>query len=197
MAPNEKDAARHSVSHLRTVDYGESERTVRINPLDTFAEQDIPLIVASGPDALVVPKVESAEDIRQVAAIVEKRKPGQKPVKLIALLETPKGIAEAGRIAVAHPRVDALALGAEDYTAAPGAARTKGGQEIYTARTLLINAAAVAAGIQSIDTPFTDANDEEGLLADTRLAKALGFKGKLSINLGKLTPSSISLTPRL
>ena len=183
VAPNEKDAARYLVSHsLRTVDYGESERTVRINPLDTFAEQDIPLIVASGPDALVVPKVESAEDIRQVAAMVEKaEKPGQKPVKLIALLETPKGIAEAGRIAVAHPRVDALALGAEDYTAALGAARTKGGQEIYTARTLLINAAA-AAGIQSIDTPFTDANDEEGLLADTRLAKALGFKGKLSIN---------------
>ena len=92
-------------------------------------------------------------------------------------METPKGIAEAYNIAQAHPSLAAIALGAEDYTAAIGAKRTIEGLEIFTARSMVINAAAVA-GIQSIDTPFTDANDEQGLKKDTELAKQLGFKRK-------------------
>lgn len=183
VAPNEKDAARQLVAHaLRHVDYGPSETVVRLNPLDTFCKEDIKEIVPCAPDLLLVPKVESAETIRTVASLVSAaEKPGRKLVRLVALLETPCGIAEAYNIATADPRVVALALGAEDYTAALGATRTKGGSEIYTARTLVVNAAA-AAGIQAIDTPYTDANDEQGLLEDTRLAKGLGFKGKLSIN---------------
>lgn len=183
VAPTEKDAARYLISQaLCTVDYGTSEKVVRINPLDTFAAEDIKAIVPCKPDALMVPKVQSAEDIHQAVRLIEQAElPGQTPVKIIALLETPQGIAEAYAIAQAHERVAALALGAEDYTAALGATRTKDGQEIFTVRTMLVNAAA-AAGIQSIDTPYTDANDDEGLLADTKLAKQLGFKGKLSIN---------------
>ncbi len=183
VAPMEKDAARFLVAQaLRTVDYGSSETVVRINPLDTFAAVDIKAIVPCCPDAILVPKVESAADIHQVAAMIAAaEKPDQTPVKIIALLETPCGIVEAYQIAKADPRVVALALGAEDYTAGLGAMRTKEGTEIFTARTIVINAAA-AANVQSIDTPYTDANDEEGLLADTQLAKRLGFKGKLSIN---------------
>lgn len=183
VAPNEKDAARFLVANaLRTVDYGDSEKTVRINPLDTFAKEDIAAIVPCRPDALVVPKVQSAADIHEAVRLIEAAEaPDQTPVKIIALLETPQGILEAYSIAKAHERVVALALGAEDYTAGLGAMRTKEGQEIFTARTMLINAAA-AAEIQSIDTPYTDANDDEGLQEDTELAKKLGFKGKLSIN---------------
>lgn len=183
VAPQEKDAARLLVAQsLKTVDYGTSEKIVRINPLDTFARKDIEDIVPCRPDALLVPKVESPEDIQEVARLVAAaEKPGQAPVKLIALLETPCGIAEAYRIAKADKRVVALAFGAEDYTASLGAKRTKEGTEIFSARTIVVNSAA-AAGIQSIDTPFTDVNDREGLIADTLLAKQLGFKGKLSIN---------------
>ncbi|MDF2572729.1 MAG: citE 1 [Sporomusa sp.] len=183
VAPQEKDAARLLVAQsLRTIDYGASEKIVRINPLDTFARQDIKAIVPCQPDALLVPKVESPEDIKEVSRLVAAAEtPGQTPVKLIALLETPCGIAEAYRIAKADERVVALAFGAEDYTASLGAKRTKEGTEIFSARTIVVNSAA-AAGIQSIDTPFTDVNDREGLFADTQLAKQLGFKGKLSIN---------------
>jgi len=183
VAPTEKDAARFLIAHaLRTVDYGCSEKVVRINPLDTFAAEDIKAIVPCYPDAILVPKVESVEDIHAaVKMIAAAELPNQTPVKIIALLETPRGIIEAYNIALADPRVVALALGAEDYTAGLGALRTKTGTEIFTARTIVVNAAA-AADVQSIDTPFTDANDEEGLLADTQLAKHLGFKGKLSIN---------------
>lgn len=183
VAPQEKDAARLLVAQaLQTVDYATSEKVVRINPLDTFAAEDIKAIVPCRPDALLVPKVEKPEDIIEVvrmAAAAEQ--PGQPPVKLIALLETPAGIAEAYRIAKADARVVALAFGAEDYTAALGAKRTKEGTEIFSARSIVVNSAA-AAGIQSIDTPFTDVNDREGLIEDTELAKQLGFKGKLAIN---------------
>ena len=183
VAPTEKDAARFLIAHaLRTVDYGCSETVVRINPLDTFAAEDIKAIVPCRPDAILVPKVESAADIHAAVKMISAAElPSQTPVKIIALLETPKGIIEAYNIALADPRVVALALGAEDYTAGLGAMRTKEGTEIFTARTIVVNAAA-AADVQSIDTPFTDANDEEGLFIDTQLAKHLGFKGKMSIN---------------
>ncbi|WP_371368202.1 Citrate lyase subunit beta [Sporomusa rhizae] len=183
VAPLEKDAARLLVSKaLKTVDYANSEKVVRINPLDTFGRQDIPAIVPCRPDAILVPKVEKAEDIHEVVRMVAAaEQPGQTPVKLIALLETPSGIAESYQIAKADERVVALAFGAEDYTASLGAKRTKEGTEIFSARTTVVNSAA-AAGIQSIDTPFTDVNDREGLIADTDLAKRLGFKGKLAIN---------------
>ncbi|MBC8014691.1 MAG: CoA ester lyase [Sporomusaceae bacterium] len=183
VAPAEKDAARFLVAHaLRTVDYGCSEKVIRINPLDTFAAEDIKVIVPCCPDAILVPKVECAADIHAaVKMIAAAELPNQTPVKIIALLETPRGIIEAYQIAKADPRVVALAFGAEDYTAGLGAIRTKEGTEIFTARTIVVNAAA-AADVQSIDTPYTDANDEEGLLADTELAKQLGFKGKMSIN---------------
>ena len=183
VAPSEKDAARLLVAQaLKTVDYGDCETVVRINPLDTFGHQDIAAIVPCQPDVILVPKVESVADINEVTALIAAvERAGQKSVQLIALLETPRGIAEAYQIAHSGGRVMALALGAEDYTAGLGATRTKAGTEIFTARALVINAAA-AAGIQSIDTPFTDANDEEGLYQDTVVAKDLGFKGKLSIN---------------
>lgn len=182
VAPNEKDAARQLIGNaLRTCDYGMSEKVVRINPLDTYGVQDIKAIVPCGPAALLVPKVECPEDIKRAAECIAAAESAGSQVKIVALLETPKGIAEAYQIATADTRLVALALGAEDYTAALGAKRTKEGREIYAARMAVINAAA-AAGIQSIDTPFTDANDEEGLLKDTAFAKEVGFKGKLSIN---------------
>lgn len=183
VAPNEKDAARFLVAQaLLHVDYGTTETVVRINPLDTFGGRDIQAIVPCKPKALMVPKVQSAQDIKEVVKLVAAaEKEGQQQVKIIALLETPQGIYEAYAIAKAHPRVAALALGAEDYSAALGVKRTREGAEIFTARSLIVNAAS-AAGIQAIDTPFTDANDEEGLLQDTAAAKQFGFKGKLAIN---------------
>lgn len=183
VAPQEKDAARYLVAQaLQSVDYGASEKVVRINTLETSAKKDICAIVPCCPDALLLPKVQSAADIIEtVNLIAASERQGQQPVKLIALIETPRGLAEAYNIAQADRRVVALAFGAEDYTAALGAIRTKDGVEVLTARSIMVNAAA-AAEIDALDTPFTDVNDEEGLVKDTALAKQLGFKGKLVIN---------------
>jgi citrate lyase subunit beta/citryl-CoA lyase len=167
---------------LSRVDFKASARVVRINTLETGGTEDLRMIVPCKPDAVLVPKVQSAADILAVVGLLEAtEQPGQAPVQIIALIETPRGLAEAYAIATAHPRIVALAFGAEDYTAAIGAKRTREGVEIMSARGSLINSAA-AAGVAAIDTPFTDINDEEGLRADVALARQLGYKGKLAIH---------------
>lgn len=183
IAIGEKDAARILTAiALQNVDFYKTEKVVRINSLDSYAQEDIAVIVPAGPDAIMLPKASCAQDIKQIAAwIGQAEKPGQKPVKIIPLLETSMGVHNAYEIASADERVDAIAFGAEDYTAGLEAQRTKEGVEILAARSLLVNAA-VAAGVQVIDTPFTDVNDEEGLLKDCLLVRQLGFKGKLTIN---------------
>lgn len=183
VSPQEKDAARRLVSHaLRKVNYGSSRKTVRINPLDCGGDRDIAAIVPCEPDALVLPKIDNVDMLRDVVALIERaERPGQKPVRIIPLLETPLSVIYAYDIATADSRVWAISFGAEDYTAALGAVRSRTGEEILSARTTIINAAA-AAGIDSIDTPFTDAQDESGLEQDSLFARRLGFKGKLAIN---------------
>lgn len=183
VSPQEKDAARRLISHaLRKVNYGSSRKVVRINPLDCGGDLDITAIVPCEPDALMLPKIDNVEMLHDVVAHIKQAElPGQNPVKIIPLLETPLSIIYAYDIAIADPRVWAVAFGAEDYTAALGAARTRSGEEILSARTTIINAAA-AAGVDSIDTPFTDAQDENGLEQDSLFARRLGFKGKLAIN---------------
>lgn len=183
VAPAEKDAARRLVGMaLRHADHGSSEKVVRINPLDTHGAEDIAAIVPCRPDTILLPKVQSAAEIHEaVALIAAAETAGQPPVQIIALIETPRGLANALAIAEAHERVVALAFGAEDYTAGLGAMRSQEGEEILTARALLVNAAA-AAGIDAIDTPFTDASDDAGLAEDSAKARRLGFKGKLAIN---------------
>ncbi len=183
VALREKDAARFLVAEaLNRIDFKASARIVRINTMDTGGAEDLRVIVPCQPAAVLAPKVQSATDILSVVNLLEElEKQGQDPVQIIALIETPRGLAEAYAIATVHPRVVALAFGAEDYTAAIGAKRTKEGMEIISARGMLINSAA-AAGVAAIDTPFTDINDEEGLRADVALARQLGYKGKLAIH---------------
>ena len=183
VSPREKDAARLLVAQaLRTVDFRGSLPFVRINPLNAGGASDIGTIVPCKPYGLMLPKIESPEDLlTQLVMIEEAEIAGQEPVQIIPLLETPLGVARALEIATASPRIIALAFGAEDYTAALGASRTLEGKEILTARSLIANAAA-AVQIDSIDTPFTDAQDDLGLQQDTLTAKSMGFKGKLAIN---------------
>lgn len=183
VAPREKDAARLLICQaLTTIDYGICEKVVRINPIDASAQKDIAAVVPCRPDAILLPKAGSAQDVQQAAEWIKASEtPDQPPVNIIALIETPLGIVNCFAVAASHPRVVAVALGAEDYAASLGMPRTNEGREIFTARTLLVNAAA-AAGVQAVDTPFTAVNDEIGLAADTALAKQLGFSGKLVIN---------------
>ena len=185
VSPAEKDAARLLVaSALKSVDYAGVERAVRINTLATGGEADIAAVVPCRPDAVMLPKTESIDDIRACEALLEKAEAAcgaRKKTLIMPLIETPMGLARCLEIALASKRVTLLSLGGEDYTASLGTQRTREGRELIFARGMLANAAA-AAGIDSIDAPFADTNDPEGLFLDTQNARTFGFKGKFAIN---------------
>lgn len=187
VAPAEKDAARILVRNtMRYMEFGECERIVRINSIDTpYWQADLDEILPQRPDLILLPKTGSAQDALKADAYmtqVEERlsmEPGT--VGLMPLIETALGVENAFAIASCSKRVKALFLGAEDLTADLQCKRTKEGREIEYARTRLI-VAARAAGVEVYDTPFTDVNDDEGIQKDAALAKGLGFTGKASIS---------------
>ena len=187
VAPAEKDAARILVRNtMQYMDLGRCEKIVRINSVDTaFWKADIDTIAPQKPDLILLPKAACAEDIRLVDGYLTEVETRlgmtQGTIGLMPLIETAMGVENAYTIASAANRVKALFLGAEDLTADLQCQRTKEGREIEYARTRLV-VAARAAGVDVYDTPFTDVNDDEGILTDAKLAKALGFTGKASIS---------------
>ena len=187
VSPDQKDSARILVRNaLRSLHYQGCEIIVRINDLETpYWEDDLEAIIPLSPDVIMPTKVSGAAYIKKLAAkmteIEEKNGMEVGRIKIIPLLETTLGIENAFEIALANPRMAALYLGAEDYTADLRSKRTKEGTEIFYARTRLVNAAR-AAGIDAYDTPWTDVDDMEGLRKDTLFAKSLGYTGKAVIN---------------
>lgn len=186
VAIDQKDAARMLVRNaILTLNYATPSLIIRVNPLETdFCRKDLETTVPLTPAFIMPTKVGSAEEVERLGAMIaEIEEAHGLPVgstSLMPLLETAKGIENAYAIACA-PRVRALLLGAEDYTADLHAIRSKESGEIAYARGRVLNAAR-AAGIEAIDTPFTDVNDPDGLRADAAHARALGFTGKASIS---------------
>ena len=187
VSPTEKDAARILVRNtMRYMDFRGCEIIVRINSIDTpFWKKDIDQILPQKPGLILLPKTGSAADVQEADAYIsqveEKLGMEKNTVGLMPLIETALGVENAFAIASASKRVKALFLGAEDLTADLQCKRTKEGREIEYARTRLV-VAARAAGVDVYDTPFTDVNDDEGIIKDAQLAKALGFTGKASIS---------------
>lgn len=187
VSPAEKDAARILVRNtMRYMDFRGCEIIVRINSIDTaYWRSDIDEILPYKPGLILLPKTGTAADVLAADAYISEteQKLGLEPgtVGLMPLIETALGVENAFAIASATKRVKALFLGAEDLTADLQCKRTKEGREIEYARTRLV-VAARAAGVEVYDTPFTDVNDDEGILVDAQLAKALGFSGKASIS---------------
>ena len=187
VAPAEKDAARILVRNtMRYMDFGSCGRIVRINSIDTpYWRKDLDQIMPYKPDLILLPKSGSAADLLAADEYMTEleAKLGFEPntVGLMPLIETAMGVENSFAIATATKRIKALFLGAEDLTADLRCKRTREGREIEYARTRLV-VAARAAGVEVFDTPFTDVNDDEGIVVDAELAKAMGFSGKASIS---------------
>lgn len=182
----EKDSARILVREaIKNVDYSDVEVVVRINPLTTdFADKDINVIARVKPDALMIPKATEEELIeisKRLECIEAEEGFESKSIKLVPIVETAYGVENVYNIIKASDRVVAVLLGAEDLTSDLGIKRTKEGNEILFARNR-VAVACRAMKVDSIDTPFTDTNDFEGLRKDIALAKSLGMTGKSSIN---------------
>ncbi|HEY52432.1 MAG TPA: citrate lyase ACP [Caldilineae bacterium] len=179
VAPAKKDEARLLVRNaLRQVDFYGAERMVRINQLPRGLD-DLAYVVPHNVNLVLIPKVEKAEQVTQVDDRVQEIGRAQgldHPVWLMPIIESALGVINAYAIASASPRVVALAIGLEDYTADIGAPRTAAGRESFFARSQLVNAAR-AAGIQPIDSVFSDVSDMEALRRVVGESKALGFDG--------------------
>jgi len=186
VAISEKDAARQLVHNaIKTINYP-CEVAIRINHILTpYGLDDLKVVLAAKPDLIRLPKAESPEEIAQVDAIISEAE--QKygfaagSINMMAAIETAKGLRLAYEIATASPRMVALAIGGEDFIADLKTTRSKDGKELYVARSQLLLAAR-AAGIDAIDTVYSDINDEETFIAEVNMIKQLGFDGKSVIN---------------
>ena len=199
---NEKDAARLLVYHaLTSIDYGETEIIVRVNGLNTpFGKDDYEAIVRAGPHAIRMPKTETAQDVidadKLISGIEMSAGMEQGSIKIFAAIESAKGVLNAQQIATASSRLVGIALGAEDFVTDLKTTRSKDGIELLTARSMILFAAR-AAGIDAIDTVYSNVNDEEGFSNEVRLIKQMGFDGKSIINTRQIDIVHRIFTPSL
>lgn len=187
VAFGEKERARSKVvAALADLDFARTERLVRINAPDTdlFAA-DLEAIASANPDGIVVPKVENALQVQQIADyLLARESSGERPAvatRLLVLIETALGIMNVNEIAHSSRRLDGLMFGAEDLAADMGAMRTEAGWEVFYARSAVVTAAA-AYGLDSIDGVFLDLHDLDGLEEDAGFAQQMGYTGKMAIH---------------
>ena len=200
VAENQKDAARFSLYHaLKTIDYRGCERVVRINGLDTpYWKEDIRCAVASGCDAIRIPKTERPEDVRTVegrigAAEKEFGIPEGRTL-IMAAIESARGVMKALDICEASERLFGIALSGGDYTKDLQTHITGTGIELMGARQNMIIAAR-AAGVQCFDTVYTNLDDMEGFRKDVETIHLMGFDGKSIINPRQITIVHEIFTP--
>jgi len=179
VAPTKKYEARFLVRNaLRNIDFYGAERMVRINQMPMGIE-DLNYIVPHNVNLILLPKCESAAQIHLLEENIEKIKTKHGIVNTIfimPIIESALGVINAYEIAKSSPNVVSLAIGLEDYTADICTKRTNEGLESFFARSMVVNAAR-AAGIQPIDSVFSDISDMEALKVNVLKSKALGFDG--------------------
>ena len=179
VAPDKKFEARFVVRNaLRQCNFYGAERMVRINQIPKGLD-DLDYIVPHNVNMVLIPKCESADQIRQVNEKIEaikKEKNIKGNIWLMPIIESALGVIKAYEIASAANNLVSVAIGLEDYTADLGTRRTNEGTESFFARSMVVTAAR-AAGIQPIDSVFSDISDMEALKQNVLKSKALGFDG--------------------
>lgn len=200
VALSQKPAARDSIRRaLQSVNFGRSERMIRINPYGSGLEtEDLRLTIEGRPASVLLPKVESAEALHwleaQLAAVEQANGWPAGGIEMLAMVETARGVVNLKEIASASPRLTALIFGAEDLAGDIGAVRTREAWEVFYARSAVVTHAA-AFGLQAIDMVFVDYNDTEGLLHECRQGVELGYAGKQLIHPNQIAPANEAFTP--
>ena len=184
---------------MKELDFGTAERCIRINSVGSgFEKYDLAAAAATNPDTIIVPKVETAQQVRAISEYIEVyESTSRMPVGRIRMLvgvETAKGILNLKDIARADRRLEAIIFGAEDYAASIGATRTRAGTEVLYARSAVVTACA-ANDLQAIDMVYIDFRDAEGLRAEAEQGAGLGFSGKQIIHPNQVALVQEAFTP--
>lgn len=179
VAPEKKDEARILVRNaLRQISFYGAERMVRINQGERGLK-DLEYVIPHYVNLILIPKCESAEEVKRVESKINELRNQHSPadeVYLMPIIESAAGVERSFDIARSSDLIVAMAIGLEDLTADLGVSRTKEGNETLYARMRIVNAAH-AAGIQPIDSVFSDVGDMEALRLNVLSSKALGFEG--------------------
>jgi citrate lyase subunit beta/citryl-CoA lyase len=195
VAPGKKYESRFLVRNaLRAIDLNGAERMVRINQLPEGLK-DIEVLANQPVNLILIPKCESAADIHAVNSQLNNLS-SQKTnsTHLMPIVESAKGVLNAFEIATAAENVVAIAIGLEDYTADMGIQRTASGNETQWARNMVVNAA-VAAGIQPIDSVFSDVENMEALEKNINESRSIGFVGMGCIHPRQIKPINSGYSP--
>jgi citrate lyase subunit beta-like protein len=198
-AINKKAEARATIAKaLQELDFGASEKLARINSVgSSWEKEDIEAVLPYHPDGIVIPKVESFEQVEWASRIIEdaELKNGWKlnSIRILIGVETAKGILNLKEIA-AHPRLDAIIFGGEDFAASIGAVRTKDAVELLYARQAVIVACA-AYDLQPLDIVTIDYKDLDALKVESEFGARLGFSGKQVIHPNQVPVVQEAFTP--
>jgi citrate lyase beta subunit len=204
--PDRKEATRPIVRDwLQKRDFGGRERWVRMNPVATgLGLADLEGTIAGRPDGYVVPKPRSRADVREVAHALDRLEhrhgiPNGATRLVLIATETPEGLLNIKEVTTATPRIVAISWGIEDLGAAMGLGRVRDARgkylEIPTYARVMCAVAASAAGVEALDTVYTDIGDVDGLRRESEDAVDMGFTGKISIHPNQVPVINAAFTP--
>ncbi|NYD56743.1 citrate lyase subunit beta/citryl-CoA lyase [Nocardioides marinisabuli] len=195
VAPDAKPAARdQAAAAASSGEYGRRTVTIRVNGIGTeWHDDDIVAAAQAGPAGVVVPKVNSAEEVRTLVAALEKAG-APDHTRLWAMVETPEAIFNVREIAAASDRLAVLVMGTNDLVKELYAEHVPGRAPLLTSLSLSLLAAR-AAGVQILDGVYNDVKDAEGFLAECAQGRQMGFDGKTLIHPGQVAPANEQFAP--
>ena len=196
VAPDAKAQGRDNVcAAVKSGEYGHRELAIRVNSIGTeWHDDDIKAAAAAGPDAILVPKVESADQVRQLVAAIEA---GGAPehTQLWAMIETPRALLHAEEIAAAHERLTVIVMGTNDIVNETYGLHVAGRNQTVLASLAWTLLAVRAAGKVIIDGVYNDVKNEEGFAAEARQGREMGFDGKTLIHPAQVEPCNEAFSP--
>ena len=193
VSPENKDFARKEAGRMiEQVDFGSKEVALRVNRISTLnGLEDMQAMAkwARKPDLVLLPKVESAGEVRIYDDLISQMKA---ELEFMVMIESSRGILNAAKIVSASPRVSCLALGLADLSAELGSRMSWDAMFAHRAAMVL---ACGLTGIMPIDSPYLNIMDETGLLKECKKVREMGYSGKLCIHPAQLAPVNEAFTP--
>jgi citrate lyase subunit beta/citryl-CoA lyase len=196
VAPDAKPDARERVcAAVTSGEYGHRELAIRINGIGTqWHEDDLVAAAQAGPDAVLVPKVNSADEVRQLVAALEAAGAPERTA-LWAMVETPVGLLQAGEIAAAHERLTVIVMGTNDVVNETYGLHVPGRNPVVLTSLSIALLAARAAGKVILDGVYNDVKNLEGFDAEARQGREMGFDGKTLIHPSQVEPANAVFGP--